>query len=66
MPRQRRVMGPRKKIDLASLREMTREERLRLLTQSFTECGGRSETDWGEKYRLSLSHARSLAVSRPD
>lgn len=50
-------IGPRKKIDIASLRAMPREQRLRLLTQSVTECGGRSEDEWGSYRRiLAMAH----------
>lgn len=64
MPRHRRVIGPRRKIDIASLRDLPREERLRLLTQSFTECGGRSEAEWGGSFKRALSDAKSVEDRR--
>ncbi len=44
-------MGPRKKVDIASLRSMPREERLRLLIESVAECGGKPESLNGETFR---------------
>ena len=63
MPRQRRRIGPRKKVDIASLREMPRDERLQLLTQSVTECGGRSEADWGPSYRRLLGDFSKISAA---
>lgn len=58
MPRQRRLMGPRKKVDIASLRDMSREERLRLLIESVAECGGKPESLNGGTFRRRLGKAQ--------
>lgn len=60
MPRQRRLMGPRKKVDIASLREMPREERLRLLIETVAECGGKPESLNGDMFRRRLSAAQQV------
>lgn len=57
MARQRRTIGPRQQVELGALRDMPRDERLRLLTQSATECGGRSDIEWGLTYKRLLSKA---------
>lgn len=59
MPRQRRLMGPRKKVDIASLRSMPREERLRLLIESVAEYGGKPESLNGETFRRLLGEAQT-------
>jgi hypothetical protein len=59
MPRQRRLMGPRKKVDIASLRSMPREERLRLLIESVAECGGKPESLNGDTFRRLLGEAQT-------
>ncbi len=58
MPRQRRLMGPRKKVDIASLRSMPRDERLRLLIETVAECGGKPESINGDKFRQLLGEAQ--------
>jgi len=60
MPRQRRLMGPRKKVDIATLRDLPREERLSLLMRSVVECGGTSEADDSKRYRELLGYVRSV------
>lgn len=57
MPRQRRLIGPRKKINIQELRNLSRDERLQLLMRSVVECGGRSELEWGAKFRGQLNEA---------
>ncbi len=61
MPRQRRLMGPRKKVDIASLRDMPREERLRLLVESVAECGGKPESLNGDVFRRRLAQAQEVS-----
>lgn len=61
MPRQRRLMGPRKKVDIASLRDMPRDERLRMLVESVAECGGQPESINGVTFRRRLSQAQQAA-----
>ncbi len=61
MPRQRRIMGPRKKVDLASLRSISREERLRMLIESVAECGGTPESLNGGKFRRRLVEAQQIS-----
>jgi hypothetical protein len=56
MPRQRRLMGPRKKVDIASLRSMPREERL---SESVAECGGKPESLNGDTFRRLLGEAQT-------
>lgn len=58
MPRKRRLIGPRKKVDLASLRTMPREERLRLLIESVAECGGTPESLNGDTFRRRLAEVQ--------
>lgn len=58
MPRQRRLMGPRKKVDIASLRQMPREARLRLLIESVAEAGGKPESLNGGTFRRRLGKAQ--------
>lgn len=60
MPRQRRLMGPRKKVDIASLRNMPRDERLRLLIESVAECGGTPESINGGSFRRRLAEAQQI------
>ena len=60
MPRQRRVLGPRKKVDLATLRDLPREERLNMLIRSVVECGGTSEADDSKRYRELLEQVRNF------
>ena len=59
MPRKRRVIGPRKKLDIATLSQLSQDERLNLLVRSLIECGGTSEQDAGKTYRRLLSEAQS-------
>lgn len=58
MPRQRRTLGPRVKVDLASLRDLSPEERLNLLVRTLVECGGTSEADDSQSFRRRLEHAQ--------
>lgn len=58
MPRQRRLMGPRKKVDISSLRNMPRDERLRMLIESVAECGGTPESINGVTFRRRLAEAQ--------
>lgn len=60
MPRQRRLMGPRKKVDISSLRSMPRDERLRLLIESVAECGGTPESINGGTFRRRLAAAQQV------
>lgn len=64
MPRQRRYVGPRVKVDISTLRNMSPDERLRLLTKMAAECGGRSEDEWGDKFRAGLAKAKTRAPGR--
>lgn len=61
MPRQRRLMGPRKKVDLVSLRSMPRDERLRLLIESVAECGGTPESLNGDEFRRRLAEIQQVS-----
>lgn len=60
MPRHRRTIGPRVKLDISALRDLPQEERLRLLTQNTTEVGGRSDDEWGPTYRHKLTETQKL------
>ena len=62
MPREPRVLGPRQKVDISSLRGLSREERLDLLMRSLVECGGTSEADDTKRYRELLGYVRSVAA----
>ncbi len=64
MPRQRRNIGPRVKVDIATLRDMPPDQRLRLLTRMATESGGRSEEEWTDKFRENLAKAEALGRTR--
>lgn len=55
MPPRTRKVGPRVTLDIAILTNMPKESRLRLLTRSMTEGGGRSDTEWGENFRQLLT-----------
>lgn len=61
MQRKSRVRGPRVQIDIAALRNMPHDERLCLLTRMAVEVGGRSEAEWGDRFRKELADAQSLA-----
>lgn len=61
MPRQRRLMGPRKKVDIASLRSLPRDERLRMLIESVAECGGTPESVNGGTFRRRLAQAQQIS-----
>ena len=65
MPRQRRLMGPRKKVDIESLRDMPRDERLRMLIESVAECGGKPESLNGDTFRRRLTQARQATRQSP-
>jgi len=54
-------MGPRKKVDIASLRDMPREERLRLLIETVAECGGKPESINGGMFRRRLAAAQQVS-----
>lgn len=58
MPRRRRLVGPRKKVDIGSLRELSRDERLRMLIESVAECGGSPESLNGKTFRERLAQAQ--------
>jgi len=58
MPRQRRLVGPRKKVDIGSLRVLSREERLRMLIESVAECGGSPESLNGRTFRDRLAQVQ--------
>lgn len=60
MPRAQRLMGPRVKFDFTALKELSREERLRLLTRNAVEVGGRSEAEWGANFRADLAEAQKM------
>lgn len=59
MPRKRRLIGPRKKMNIAALRQLSHEERLNILIRSVVECGGTSEQDDSEPFRRLLGDART-------
>jgi hypothetical protein len=54
-------MGPRKKVDLDSLRTMPREQRLRLLIESVAECGGTPESLNGDEFRRRLAEVQQVS-----
>ena len=58
MPRQRRLMGPRKKVDVAALQTLPREARLKMLIESVAECGGTPESLNGQTFRKRLASAQ--------
>lgn len=64
MPRKRRLIGPRKKIDIATLRELPREERLNLLIRNLVESGGMPEEMVGATYKRRLQHAQRQSSQR--
>lgn len=64
MPRQRRQIGPRVKVDISTLRDMAPDDRLRLLTRMAAECGGRSEEEWSESFRENLAKAEATGPAR--
>ena len=64
MVRKRRVLGPRKKVDIQILRNMSERERLRLLIRSFVESGGRAEADVGVVFGKLLAQAETKGAMR--
>jgi len=54
-------MGPRKKVDITSLRNMPRDERLRMLIESVAECGGTPESINGGTFRRRLAAAQQVS-----
>lgn len=64
MPRKRQLIGPRKKIDIAALRALPREQRLNLLIQQVVESGGMSEAIVGATYRRRLQQAQRESDQR--
>lgn len=64
MPRKRRLIGPRKKIDIAALRELPRDQRLDLLMRQVVESGGMSEAMVGATYRRRLHQAQRESSQR--
>jgi hypothetical protein len=54
-------MGPRKKVDIGSLRSLPRDERIRLLIESVAECGGKPESLNGGTFRRRLVRAHKVS-----